>query len=265
MSDGDADAKAWLAGVFDRAASTYDTVAGAYHEHFGERLVSVAGVSAGDAVLDVGCGRGAALVPAARAVGPDGRVVGVDLSHEMVRLASAALASAGLRGEVVVGDAERLDVEPASFSVVLCAFGLFFLADPEAAAAGFRAALAPGGVVGVSTWGDEDERWAWEDELLADVSVERRAVVRPLATTDEVAALLAGAGFSSVDVRVEDHEVRLADADEWWAWKWSYSLRGVLEQLPPERIERLRQEASAHLEPPLDRRLQAILATGRAA
>ena len=68
------DTKAWLAGVFDRAAPTYDKVAGAYHDHFGERLVELAGVRPGDAVLDVACGRGAVLVPAAARVGPTGRV-----------------------------------------------------------------------------------------------------------------------------------------------------------------------------------------------
>ena len=40
----------------------------------------------------------------------------------------------------------------------------------------------------------------------------------------------------------------LSDADEWWAWKWSYSLRGLLEQLPEERLGRLRREAEPYLE-----------------
>ena len=35
--------KVWLAGVFDRAAETYDLTAGAYHGHFGTRLVELAG------------------------------------------------------------------------------------------------------------------------------------------------------------------------------------------------------------------------------
>ena len=72
---------------------------GAYHDHFGERLVELAGVGPGDAVLDVACGRGAVLVPAATRVGPVGRVVGVDLSPVMVRLAPrAASAPARRRG-----------------------------------------------------------------------------------------------------------------------------------------------------------------------
>jgi hypothetical protein len=124
--------------------------------------------------------------------------------------------------------------------------------------------------VALSTWGAEDERWAWEDDLLADVEVARRAVQRPLDDPAELADLLAGAGFQEVEVAPTEHVVQLADVDEWWTWKWSYSLRGLLEQLPPDRVARLRRDADAHLarlrdEPEgLHLRLQALLATARA-
>jgi ubiquinone/menaquinone biosynthesis C-methylase UbiE len=56
--------KAWLAGVFDRAAPTYDRVGDAYHEHFARRLVDRLDVAAGSRLLDVACGRGAVLLAA---------------------------------------------------------------------------------------------------------------------------------------------------------------------------------------------------------
>jgi ubiquinone/menaquinone biosynthesis C-methylase UbiE len=269
--DDDHDAKAWLAGVFDRAAPSYDDSAGGYHDHFGERLVDVAGVQPGDRVLDVACGRGAVLLPAAARVGTAGRAVGVDLSPEMVRLAGERAARAQVAAELHVGDAEHLDIPDGSFSAVLCGFGIFFLPNPELAMAGFHRVLEPGGVVGVSTWGAEDERWAWEDELLADVSVDRRAVHRPFDEPVDLEALVVSAGFRDATVHTEHHEVRLADADEWWAWKWSYSLRGVLEQLSGPRLDRLRREASEHIAAMaamagpdgLPLRLEALIATGR--
>jgi ubiquinone/menaquinone biosynthesis C-methylase UbiE len=270
MSGTGDETKEWLAGVFDRAAPTYDKVAGAYHDHFGERLVELAGVRPGDAVLDVACGRGAVLVPAAARVGPDGRAVGVDLSPEMVRLARERADAAGVPAELSVMDAEHLDVPDASFAAVLCGFGIFFLPDPEAAVAGFHRALMPAGSLGLSTWGGEDARWAWEDELLADVVVERRAMQRPFDRPDDLDTLLRGAGFEDVVVRAEHHEVELADADEWWAWKWSYSLRGILEQLPQPRLERLRVEAAERIaamstDGGLPLRLEALIAVGRRA
>jgi hypothetical protein len=63
---------------------------------------------------------------------------------------------------------------------------------------------------------------------------------------------------------------RAADADEWWTWKWSYSLRGILEQLPLDRLARLRHEAEDHIagmreaQGGLPLRLEALLATARA-
>jgi ubiquinone/menaquinone biosynthesis C-methylase UbiE len=240
--------KEWLAGVFDRAAPTYDRVGGGYHEHFGARLVERARLRAGHRVLDVACGHGAVLLPAARVVGSTGTVQGGDLSPVMVERARAALRDADLPGTVDVMDAEALQVAPGSFDRVLCGFGLFFLPHPEVAVAGFHRALAPGGVVALSTWGDEDPRWAWEEDLFAELHVERRALVRPFDRADDVSDLLAAAGFADVAVHAEHHEVVLADAEEWWAWKWSYSLRGLLEQLAPETVDQLRLEALPHLE-----------------
>jgi ubiquinone/menaquinone biosynthesis C-methylase UbiE len=244
----DETAKAWVSAVFDRAAETYDGPGGGYHDQFGERLVRAAGVQTGDKVLDVACGRGAVLVPAARVVGTTGRVLGVDLSPEMVRLAGRRVTDCGLLAETAVMDAERLDLPDASFDVVLCAFGVFFLPEPERAATEFRRVLAPGGTVAVSTWGAEDPRWEWEGGLLADVTVERRAVQRPFGQPADLEALLAGAGFDDLRVEVSHLDVRFSDADEWWAWKWSFSYRGILEQLPDERVQRLRVEAGRQLE-----------------
>ncbi len=238
------DAKTWLAGVFDRAAPTYDRVGEPYHDYFGELLVDLAAVGEGDSVLDVACGRGAALLPAARRAGGTGHVLGVDLSPNMVSLATHALADAGVPGDVQVMDAEHLELDDASFDAVLCAFGLFFLPDPEAAVAEIFRVLRPGAVVALSTWGAEDERWSWEDEVMAGLVSSRRAVTRPFDDPDEIASLLRGAGFADVTARVESREVHFLDDDAWWAWKWSYSLRGVLEQQDEATLQRLRRDAT---------------------
>jgi SAM-dependent methyltransferase len=267
----DDEAKAWVSGVFDRAAPSYDEVAGSYHDHFGAHLVDVVGVGPGDVVLDVGCGRGAVLMPAAARVAPGGSVTGVDLSPEMVRLARQRADAAGISARIEVMDAENLDVPDGLFSVVLCGFGIFFLPNPEAAVAGFRRALAPGGRLGVSTWGVEDERWSWEDELFADLVVERRAVRRPFDQASDLEALLRGGGFDDVVVHTVRHEVTLAGPEEWWAWKWSYSLRGVLEQITSARLEQLQRDACTRIAAmrantggSLDLRLEALFAVGQA-
>jgi len=242
------DPKAWLAGVFDRAAPTYDRVGDSYHDVFGERLVDLAGVEPGSSVLDVACGRGAALLPAARRAGERGHVLGVDLSPAMVGLAAQALVDAGLAGEARVMDAERLELPDGSFDTALCAFGLFFFPDPEAAVAEVFRVVRAGGRVAVSTWGPEDERWSWEDDVFATLNADRRAIVRPFDDPRDIETVLNGAGLTDVTHRLDDHDVSFDDEDTWWAWKWSYSLRGVLEVQDEATLASLRRTASERLQ-----------------
>jgi SAM-dependent methyltransferase len=239
----DADQKAWLAGVFDRAAPTYDRLADSYHDHFGERLVDAIGAQPGWRVLDVACGRGAVLRPAVTR--RPGRLVGVDFSPEMVRSARAEL---GARAEVHVMDAEQLGFADGSFDAVLCSFGVFFFPSPERAVSEMYRVLAPGGSVALSTWTQADERWAWEGSLLRDLMVDRRPSSRPFDRSDDLERLLADAGFGRVRSTVETHEVAFVDEAEWWEWKWSYSVRGVLEQVDEAALDAFRTAAFAAMQ-----------------
>ena len=90
-------------------------------------------VQAGERVLELGCGAGGALVVLARAVGPTGRVVGLDLSPRMIRQAAARLRCAGLseRAELMVADASSIPCADASFDAVFAAFTLELFDTPE--------------------------------------------------------------------------------------------------------------------------------------
>src|SRR5438067_1544464 len=73
-------------------------------------------------VLDIACGTGLVTFPAARAAGAAGRVVGTDLSQEMVNRATDQARALGLTHVTFQRmDAEALDLEPETFDVALCA------------------------------------------------------------------------------------------------------------------------------------------------
>ena len=77
--------KRGTADLWDRIAPSFDRVGPRFFSDTGRRLVELARVDEGAALLDVAMGRGAILFPAAEKVGPDGRVIGIDLSPVMVR------------------------------------------------------------------------------------------------------------------------------------------------------------------------------------
>ncbi len=107
----------------------------------------------GEAVLDIGCGAGATTLAFAETVGPAGRVVGVDISEQLLARAEARAAAAGL-GRIgwLLADAQT-DSLPGGFDAAVSRFGVMFFDDPVAAFARIGAALRPGGRIVFAAWG----------------------------------------------------------------------------------------------------------------
>ena len=121
--------------------------------------VGGAGLSAGDTVLDLGCGGGIDAVLAARAVGVDGRVVGIDLLEEMCERARRAAAAAGVSGwtEFRPGAIEEIPVPDESVDVVISNGVLNLSARKSRALAEIVRVLRPGGRVSVADLVVDDE------------------------------------------------------------------------------------------------------------
>ncbi len=102
----------------------------------------------GQRVLDVGCGPGTITADLAAAVGPEGRVTGLDSAGGVLAQGRAAAAERGLRNvEFTVGDVQALDHPDDSFDVVHAHQVLQHLGDPVGALREMRRVCRPGGVV----------------------------------------------------------------------------------------------------------------------
>lgn len=125
-------------------AATWDT-------KFGDDLpsytaaVTQAGIPEGGVVIDLGCGTGRALSPLRRAVGPDGSVVAVDVTPEM--LGQARPASQVARAALVLADARRLPFAAGSADAIFAAGLINHLPDTEAGLRELARITRPGGLL----------------------------------------------------------------------------------------------------------------------
>jgi SAM-dependent methyltransferase len=122
-------------------------------EPFGAALGAAAGAQPGDDVLDVGCGFGTTTLSMARAVGPEGRVMALDLSDAMVARVRARADAEGFTNVIVRAADAQTDALPAHhFDLVVSRFGVMFFDDLTAAFANIRSSLRPGGRLAFVSW-----------------------------------------------------------------------------------------------------------------
>lgn len=115
------------------------------------RFLRFAGVRPGARVLEVGCGTGVVVRDLARAVGPRGRVVGVDRSRVLVRAAGQLLRGDSLRRRVAfrVADGMRLPFRDGRFDATLAVTVLLHVPDPMGVVREMARVTRPGGTVAV--------------------------------------------------------------------------------------------------------------------
>ena len=158
--------------------------------------LSLATVKPGQTVLDLGSGAGLDLILAGQAVGPTGRVIGIDMTDAMIERARANVARAGLDNvEIRSGLIEQLPVADASVDLVISNCVISLSPDKDATFAEIARVLRPGG-----------------EMLISDIVVDRplafvlRRLVRvapsiAMATTEErYFAAMRRAGLTAPDV-----------------------------------------------------------------
>jgi ubiquinone/menaquinone biosynthesis C-methylase UbiE len=248
MSNSLEHAKAKAAATYNAAADHFDDETLGFWDRIGRRTVARLAVPSGAKVLDVGCGTGSSALPAAEAVGPDGSVVGVDLSDRLLERARTKASGRGLMNvDFIEADMSALGYPDDEFDAIISVFSIFFVPDMEGLVRELWRMVRPGGRMAITTWGPrmfEPAYSRWMD------AVERE---RPdlyskfnpwdrITSVGAVSKLLQDGGVSDPQVVSESGSQLLRSAADWWTIALGSGLRWTIEQMGPTVSARVRTD-----------------------
>ncbi len=211
-----------------------------------ERMLALAELAPGDAVLDLASGIGEPAASAARVVGPGGRVVATDLSPTMVQLGRQRMAELGLDNvEFRQMDAEAPDLAPGQFDVALARWGLMFVDDLAACLDGLHRLLKPSGRLALAVWAAPEQAPALS---LAHGILDQELGFPPPAPDERTAfqlndraaleASLAAAGFGEIAGETVNVVYHFDSPATYVTFRQEVSsINRKLEAFPPEQVE----------------------------
>lgn len=169
---------------------------------------AIAELTAGERVLDLGSGAGFDAFLAARQVGDTGRVIGVDMTAEMITKARANIGKTDLHNvEFRLGEIEHLPVADASVDVIMSNCVINLSTDKAAVFREAYRVLAPGGRLAIA---DIVATRAIPDDIRNDLKA-YAGCVSGAALVEEVEALLREAGFEGVGIEINSNSASLVE------------------------------------------------------
>ncbi|GLY55153.1 methyltransferase domain-containing protein [Lentzea sp. NBRC 102530] len=199
-----------------------------------------------DRVLDIACGPGGVALRAARQV-PGGKVIGCDISAQMLRLARSRAEELGMENVTFEhADMNRLPYEAGSFDAVACSLGIFFADDIAAALNTAWRLVRPGGRLVVATIGRN--MFAPVSDRFLDLAQTHQhdlAVDLPWWRTSDISrihALLAEAGVTGARITHHDYVTRLPQLDDWWQLVLGSGFRNIAMRMSEDSLKLIRTE-----------------------
>ncbi len=189
----------------------------------GDAIIERLGIKEDDIVLDIAAGTGEPGLTIA-AIAKKGKVIGSDLSEEMLVIAAANAAAKGLKNySTRAANVCELPFDDNTFTSVSCRMGFMFFPDMQLAADEMYRVLKPGGRVAISVWSVPEKNF-WYTAMMSTVNkyVELPAALpgapgmfrcaKPGLMTD----IFGQAGFKNADEKEMTGKVDFIDADTYW-------------------------------------------------
>jgi ubiquinone/menaquinone biosynthesis C-methylase UbiE len=138
----------------------------------GHAAIARAAIRPGERIIDVGCGCGTTTIALARRTGPQGHVLGIDISKPMLSRA-VERAEPGQSIEFVEADATTYTFPAGSYDVLFSRVGIMFFPDPILAFTNMRRALRSGGRISLACFRTPQE----SPYLMVPLSVDLRCQI----------------------------------------------------------------------------------------
>jgi len=234
-----------IAATFDRRARGYRD--SDWHRASAARLVDLCGLKAGNRVLDAGTGTGFAALHAARQIGDQGHVVGVDISQGMLAEARAEADAGRLTNvEFIQCDATSLaQFANSAFDVVTAATSLIYI-PVEKGLREWHRLLEAGGLMAFSTM---TAGFPLGGRLFRECAAEYGVLIEdpcaPLGSADACRNALAAAGFVDAEVVTEPIQFTIRDIDRAWESNLRSLAHKAVGSLPSEAFSELQQRYEA--------------------
>lgn len=265
-------------------AASYASLAGAFArfslittQPLARTVVDQAAIGPGERVLDVGTGSGIVAIEAARRLVGDGRIVGVDLSRQMLTQAALHARDTPARDRIALTetDAEHLPFASATFDCVVSLFALLHFPNPSQALSEMRRVLKPNGrlVLGIGSRPPVtslkglrhylsrvpdaiDQRTgrllvapAFLERVVGDVipdggdREETELASHHATRVPETVQLVTNAGFTDLRPDWSAHQIAFDDIDQFWELQRTYSsiARKRLNLATPKQVEEVRR------------------------
>lgn len=245
--------KQQIADLYSRRSSTYDEAE--WHHQIAHRLVEYAEISAGQQVLDMATGTGMVAIEAAQIVGDEGRVIAVDISTGMLEQLKRKIETFKLNNiEIMLADAEALQLAENSCDRILCSSALIWLIDIPATLRNWHRFLKPGGIIGFHGFADT----AFIGGVIQKQVLKKYGVSliynESTGTAEKCHNLLQQAGFKDIEVKTEQYGnyISLEQAKQMWVENPNSPTPGLLtnplSQLTPAQLEQAKTAFDAELE-----------------
>lgn len=240
--------------VFSDGAAEFHRWSPALWDPVGEATTAVSAPRPGERVMDACCGAGASALPAARAVGAEGRVDAVDLASGLLEIGADRARREGLDAlRFHRHDVTAWTAPDGGYDLVQCALGVFFFPDMDRDTASLVQLLRPGGRFTVTVW-EKGALGGWGQALKDAVESERAWPDRPqlaqlarIDTSDTLAAWLTDLGLAAP--RVEQRALPVPITPETaWDLAVGSGTRSLLDGLTPAAVERVRARFTAGLD-----------------